>query len=229
MKSKFGLTNNQLKTVAMVTMLFDHIGVYLFPSVAWLRIVGRISLPIFAYMIAEGCRYTRHRLRYFLQIFVLAVGCQLVFFFAMESLYQGILVTFSLAILVIYGVDNFLKKRDAISCGVALAVVGLTIFLTVFAPRVWTNTDFSIDYGIAGVVLPILIYYAPTKGWKLVGAAIGVLLLRLTLIKIQWWAFMALPFLALYNGERGRLKMKYFFYVFYPLHLVALYFIGMFL
>ena len=229
MRSRFGLTNNQLKIIAMITMLLDHIGVYLFPSVEWLRIVGRISLPIFAYMIAEGCHYTRHRLRYFLQIFVLAVGCQLVFYFAMESLYQGILVTFSLAILVVYGVDNFLKKRDLLSCGIALLVVGLTIFLTIFGPRVWVHTDFAIDYGIAGVALPILIYYAPMKIWRLLVTAVGIAALSLTLARIQWWALMSLPFLALYNGERGKLKMKYFFYVFYPLHLVALYFIGMLL
>ena len=227
MKGKFGFTNNQLKLVAMVTMLLDHIGVYLFPRVTWLRIVGRISLPIFAYMIAEGCFYTRHRFRYLMQIAVLGLGCQLVFFFAMGSLYQGILVTFSLSILVIYSIDYFFKKKNVLSCVLALAVVGIAVFLTIFAPSVWTSTDFFIDYGLGGVVLPILIYYALTKWWKIGATAVGLALLSVKLTNIQWWAFMAIPFLALYNGERGKLKMKYFFYVFYPLHLVALYFIGM--
>ena len=53
-----GLTNNQLKLIALVTMTLDHIGVVLFPQAQWLRIVGRLAFPIFAYMIAEGCRHT---------------------------------------------------------------------------------------------------------------------------------------------------------------------------
>ncbi len=227
MKAKLALTNNQLKIIAMLTMLIDHIGVYLYPSVEWLRIVGRISLPIFAYMIAEGCHYTRHRLRYFLQIAVLAVGCQLVYYFAMDSLYQGILVTFSLAILVIYSVEYFLRKKDTLSCGLALLAISGTIFLTIFAPSAWPNTDFAIDYGIAGVALPVLIYFAPSKWWKLLATTAGIVMLAMALIPMQWWALLSLPFIALYNGERGKLKMKYFFYIFYPAHLVALYLIGM--
>ena len=227
MKAKFSLTNNQLKIIAMLTMLMDHVGVYLYPSVEWLRIVGRISLPIFAYMIAEGCRYTRHRLRYFLQIAIIAVGCQLVYYFAMGSLYQGILVTFSLSILVIYSVENFLKKKDAFSCVLALLSISVTIFLTVFAPSAWRNTDFAVDYGIGGVALPVLIYFAPSKWWKLLATAAGIVILAGWLMPRQWWALLSLPFLALYNGERGKLKMKYFFYIFYPAHLVALYLIGM--
>jgi hypothetical protein len=226
-KGKLSLTNNQLKIIAMLTMLIDHVGVYLYPSVEWLRIVGRISLPIFAYMIAEGCRHTKHRLRYFLQIAILALGCQLVFFFAMGSLYQGILVTFSLAILVVYAVDNFLKRKDALSCGLALLTISVAIFLTVFAPSAWTNTDFAVDYGIGGVALPVLIYFAPSKWWKLLATAAGIVILAVWLMPRQWWALLSLPFLALYNGERGKLKMKYFFYIFYPAHLVALYLIGM--
>ena len=40
---------------------------------------------------------------------------------------------------------------------------------------------------------------------------------------IQWWALLAIPFIALYNGERGSKKFKYFFYIIYPLHLVIIY------
>jgi len=41
--------------------------------------------------------------------------------------------------------------------------------------------------------------------------------------RLQWWCLLALLPLALYNGTRGRRKLKYAFYLFYPLHLVALY------
>jgi len=56
-----GLTNNQLKIIAMLAMLIDHVGMIIFPGIMALRYIGRIALPIFAYMIAEGCHYTRDR------------------------------------------------------------------------------------------------------------------------------------------------------------------------
>ena len=56
-----GLTGNQLKLIALFAMTCDHVGLQLLPNVLILRILGRLALPIFAYMIAEGCRYTRNR------------------------------------------------------------------------------------------------------------------------------------------------------------------------
>ena len=56
-----GLTGNQLKLIALITMTIDHIGFMLLPQVKILRAIGRIAFPIFAYMIAEGCQYTRNR------------------------------------------------------------------------------------------------------------------------------------------------------------------------
>ena len=63
-KPKLGLTNNQFKIIAMVSMLLDHMGLLFFPDEQIFRILGRIAFPIFAYMIAEGCRYTKTRAKY---------------------------------------------------------------------------------------------------------------------------------------------------------------------
>ncbi|MBR6552622.1 MAG: hypothetical protein IKT89_07260, partial [Clostridia bacterium] len=68
---KFGLTNNQLKIIAMFSMLLDHIGKVLLPQYPILQIIGRLAFPIFAFMIAEGCFYTKNKTRYFLTIFLL--------------------------------------------------------------------------------------------------------------------------------------------------------------
>ena len=62
-----GLTGNQLKLLALITMTIDHIGMILFPHIPLFRIIGRLSMPIFAYMIAEGCRHTRNRKKYLLR------------------------------------------------------------------------------------------------------------------------------------------------------------------
>ena len=72
------LTGNALKLLAALFMTIDHIGVVLFPRVLILRIIGRLALPIFAYMIAEGCKYTRNKKKYFGMIFILATLCQIV-------------------------------------------------------------------------------------------------------------------------------------------------------
>lgn len=70
-----GLNATQLKLIAAFTMLLDHAGALLFPEVMILRVIGRLAYPLFAFMIAEGCRHTRNKLRYFLLIFGLGLAC----------------------------------------------------------------------------------------------------------------------------------------------------------
>lgn len=56
---KIGLNINQLKLIAAVSMLVDHVGCILFPYFEIFRIVGRLAFPIFAFCLAEGVRYTK--------------------------------------------------------------------------------------------------------------------------------------------------------------------------
>lgn len=226
-EKKWGLTNNQLKLIAMLTMLIDHIGVYLYPDVMLLRIIGRISFPIFAYMIAEGCRYTKNRGEYLGMIAALGVICQVVFYVAMGSLYMGILITFSLSILCIYAVDYFLKKKDFASGLLMVFTLLEVLFLVKILPGMATFTDYDMDYGLVGIVLPIVVYYMPKKLYKLAAAAGVLLSMGWSSGGVYWYAMLSLPFLALYNGQRGKHKLKYMFYIFYPAHLVLLFFIGM--
>ena len=55
-------------------------------------------MPIFAFMIAEGCKYTKNKLKHFLMIFILGVICQVVYFINDQSLLMGILIVFSFSI-----------------------------------------------------------------------------------------------------------------------------------
>ena len=216
------LTSNQLKLLAMLTMTLDHIGVQLYPGVLWLRIVGRLAFPIYAYMIAEGCAHTRNRRKYLLQMAGLALLCQLVYFFAMGSLFQCILVTFTLSILLIYACDTGSRPLTA------LALLGVA-FVTVALPRLLPGTDFAIDYGFFGVLVPVAAYLGETRREKLLFTAGALVVLAWSVGGIQWYSLAALLPLALYGGQRGKRRMKWLFYLYYPLHLAAIYGISLLL
>ncbi len=217
-KKYAGLTGNQLKIIAMLSMTCDHVGLQLFPDVLLLRILGRLALPIYAYMIAEGCRHTRSRKKYFLRLFSLAAVCQAVYFGAMGSLYQCILVTFSLSLLVIFALDRYQERGDLTSRVLALGTLAGVLFLTLGLPLLVPG--FEIDYGIAGVLLPVLIYFGrPVHHFLLA----GVILLCFAYGGIQWFSLAAIPLLGQYNEQRGRYPIGKLFYVYYPLHLVVIY------
>ena len=230
MIKKIGLTNNQLKIIAMVAMLLDHVGKVLLPQYPILQIIGRLAFPIFAFMIAEGCFYTKNKMRYFLTVALLGAGCQAVYMIAEHSFYQNILITFSLSIILIFSSENFRLKHDKIS--------GVTLFFTIFVvlviclglPFALKEQGFQIDYSIYGVLFPVAVFYAPDKPRKLVYTA-GILILLAYNFGggIQWFALLSIPLLALYNQKHGKYNIKPLFYVFYPAHLVVIYLIDLFL
>lgn len=59
-----------LKIIAIIAMFIDHFGLILFPQYQILREIGRLSLPIFAFLIAIGMNFTRDRKKYFLRLFI---------------------------------------------------------------------------------------------------------------------------------------------------------------
>lgn len=220
---KPGLTGNQLKIIAMLAMTCDHVGLQLLPQFDVLRIIGRLALPIYAYMIAEGCRYTHSRGKYLLRLTGLALVCQVVYFGAMGSLYQCILVTFTLSVCLICAVDNARKHRDARAVFLALGVLLGICFVCLILPMLLHQTDFDVDYGIWGVLLPVLVYFGKTKWRKLALLTLGLILLAAAYGGVQWWALAAVPLLMLYSGRRGKCHMGTLFYLYYPLHLVVIY------
>lgn len=219
-EQKFAILNgNHLKLIAAITMLLDHAGIMLFPGITLFRILGRLSYPIFAFMIAEGCRYTRNKLRYFLMVFGLGTACQLVYFFFSGDTYLNILLTFSCSILLIYALQASHQPGkqtlwSILFCAGFLLAYGLTRIIT-------------IDYGFWGIMTPVFAALFPGKvktGSKLpvLMLFVGLLFLGADLGGIQHYALLAVPLLLLYSGKRGKANLKYFFYIFYPVHLAVL-------
>ena len=219
---KIGLSNNQLKIIAMITMTVDHIGMLLFPRVLLFRYIGRLAFPIFAFMIAEGCSYTRSLPKYLRSMAVVAAVCQVVSFAFTRSLMMGIFVTFSLSILLIMLLKNARQKQTAGAKLLFFLAVAAVLFITEVLPQLLQGTDFGVDYGFIGVALPVCVYAVRGKWLKLAVSAVVLSLLAYSGWVGQWLALLALPLLALYNGQRGKWKLKWLFYLYYPAHLAIL-------
>ena len=221
--TRIGLTNNQLKLIAMIAMACDHVGKILLPEVIILQVIGRLAFPIFAYMIAEGCKYTKNRSKYLLQIALLVLLCQVVFYIAMQSLYQNIFITFTLSIMTIFAIDRFINKKNLLNFAIAILVVAISFFFGYALYGIISFSDYYVDYGYLGVLFPIVIYFAPNKWLKLISGAIIMLIYGFCFDYLQFFMLLTIPLLLLYNGKRGKANLKYVFYFFYPLHLVIIY------
>ena len=233
------LTGNMIKIIAAALMVIDHIGVILMHEGGILRILGRISMPLFAFMIAEGAKYTKNKVKYLGMIAGLATACQLVYYFALKDLYMCILVTFSLSIALIYAL-NFVKWAYLSGKGTVTAkVIAPLLFFGLTAIAYYLTTVLQIDYGFFGIMMPVFASITDMRGYEIpenirwieshyvrvLMMAIPMLLRMLDYEPIMWYSFLALPLLLLYSEKRGKWKMKYFFYIFYPVHLGLIYII----
>ena len=222
------MNRNTLKIIAALSMLIDHVGIMFFPNITLFRIIGRLSFPIFAFMIAEGCKYTKNKSKYFLIIFVLGTLCQIVYYLYDKSLDMSILITFSLSILMIYSLD-YLKNCIYRKSKVLLSIL---LFISSILGVYLLNKCFIIDYGFIGCVTPLFasLLVSP-KGYKLdsdknyihvILITIPLIMLLFTMEDYQIYSLLSIVLLLLYNGKNSKLNLKYFFYIFYPLHLVVL-------
>ena len=224
----FVLSGTALKWIALILMTVDHFGLifsgfFPFSVYRFLRIVGRISFPIFAYLTAEGYRYTKNRKHYALRMLVFGALIQLGYFIFSQSLDLNIFCTLALSCLYMALFDA--AKADKRKIPLFLLAILLGVF------PCYMLTDFyglSVSYGLVGALLPLFAYAGRGKWESLFFFAVGSIILCLSLVTAplgawQWFCLLALPILALYNGRAGKYRMKYFFYLYYPLHLVALY------
>jgi hypothetical protein len=204
-------------------------------------------MPLFAFMVAEGCKYTKNKFRHFSVMLLFGVVCQIIFFIVNNgSLYMSIFITFSLSIIMIYALQyakkclfsNEVKSFDKV---LACVLFATSIFLTWLLNNITEINGhfFYIDYGFWGSMLPVFAALLDFRGiplpqklnwldWhilKLVPFTVGIVLMSALSVDnglCEWYSLIAVPILLLYNGERGKYNLKYFFYIFYPAHLVIL-------
>lgn len=237
-----GLTQEGLKLVACVTMLLDHLAVVEVMGPIYrthsgmrmeiyelLRLIGRIAFPIYCFLLAEGSVRTRNPRRYGIRLAISAVISELPYDIALWGgitwQHQNVMVTLFLGFCTLEGM-----KR----CG------NLPMKLLTAAPFVILAELVGSDYGADGILLITL--FALTRdiphGWILQllgmwfifspGHAMFLNWLGGVSITTQEWAALALIPICCYNGQKStRSKtIRWAFYLFYPAHLMALYFIG---
>ena len=108
---RIGITSYQLKWIAIVTMLIDHIGAVLFPGEMILRYVGRISFPIFCFLLTEGVRYTRDIRMYMLRLGGFAILSEIPYDLAfhgrvVDPRYQNVFFTLLLGVILTYLLEH---------------------------------------------------------------------------------------------------------------------------
>ena len=205
-----------LKTIACLSMLIDHIA-YVFashlpyPVYLLMRGVGRLAFVIFCFCLAEGFVHTSNRLRYALRLGLFALLSEIPFDllcfsrpfdWASQNVYFSLLI----GLLSLWGYD-YLKKKSIPFSFLSPLLGALTAWLI------------HADYGAAGILLICVIYWLREhKLWQ--GVCVSALMVSynnpIQLLGIGGWLLCMG-----YNGKHGP-RLRYLFYLFYPLHMLAL-------
>ena len=248
-QTKKGLSGSTLKIIAIITMAIDHVGAALLGRLMrvngyiqafyssdlstmseWLmengvlygcymamRMIGRVAFPIFCFLLVEGFMKTRDVKKYALRLGAFAVISEIPFDLAfnakvLEFTYQNVFFTLFLGLLTMIAFDKIAKISMPKVCRILLSGVAL-IAGCVLAEFMAT------DYSATGVLCIMVLYlFRKKKVWQIVAGCFAFL----------WEVTAPLAFIPIgfYNGQRG-IKLKYFFYAFYPAHLLIIYLVCM--
>lgn len=243
------LSGNQLKLIAAACMLVDHFskttliqafdalhkaGRIPLEAVSQLFLVlktvlypiGAVAFPLFCYLFVEGYLHTASKKKYFLRLALFALITELPFdllffpgFAKMDGTYpffwpyQNVMVTFLLAMCALFLIERAEQVSRRWLSWLLQAVVALGMC---------SLAEFVIhcDYEGYGIFLAILFYVLRKRRIYQVLGALAAMLIVYNPHPVSMVVSMVL--VLLYNGQRGKRNLKYFFYWFYPAHMVGL-------
>ena len=236
------MTSSTLKVIACLLMLIDHVGAGLFHGAIFLRMIGRLSFPIFAYFISMGYSKTNSFTKYLYRLLIFVVLSQiplslvlsenirissfsdfLNFFVGRPYPHLNIFFTLALGLLAIRIWDMENPKHIKIISVLALGIIAKYCYT---------------DYGIYGVVMILSFYiFRENKIKTVISQCIIYVLFNVPQILLYIYKFpaskvelvlfnqalsiLALFFIFSYNGKKGK-DLKFFFYSFYPVHLLII-------
>lgn len=236
---KRGISQEGLKLLACITMLIDHVGAALvlkasitrpelFGMYEWMRTIGRLSFPIFCFLLAEGVHYTGSPRRYALRLLLSAVLSELPFDLAFHGgIYwysQNVMLSLFLGVCAL----ELMKKcpNGVLKLMAAVPFALLAEFLC---------SDYSAD----GVLLMALFGITRDMPYKrlLQGLGMAFLFTQMASAPLSWAssitlqqvATLAIVPICFYSGQKktNSKAIQWAFYLFYPAHLLALWLIGL--
>jgi hypothetical protein len=202
--------SDALKLVAIVSMTIDHVGAILLPQVGWLRIIGRVAFPLFAYQLAAGYLHTHNLSRYVLRLAIWGLIAQPIYMiaFGARPWTLNIFGTLLLGLLAIWGWDH--HRWWAVVLALGLAAVQL--WLPAVGP----------DYGLYGVLLCLTSFVLFQHREQLaIGHALLHWLAGGLLSPSQVYAVASIPFI-LWPPRLRLGRLSRLFYAYYPAHLALL-------
>lgn len=244
-KFRFELTSFALHIMAMVFMIFDHLwGVFATDGYLWMTCIGRLTYPIFAFMIVEGYFHTKNLKKYVLRLLIFALISEIPFNLVMSSswiapLHQNVLWTFLIGILLIFLNEKANKKALWVRILVFIGTVLLGCLLGIIT---------FVDYNHGGVLIILMFYvFRERKWWALLGQIVCLYFISVEVISgqfipielfgktfelvVQSFCVLALIPIWLYQGKQGPYNkaIRYLYYGFYPAHLLLFALIRMFM
>lgn len=243
LRAGIGFSHNFLSGVAMFTMLIDHMALTLIQNgklygynevlytnaIAqpearnWIilynimRMIGRISFPIFAFLIVEGFRKSSNLFKYILRLLLLAIISEipydLMVFNEILSIrcfeIQNVVFTYVIGLLMLVVIRYVNSFSTILSVFPALAAYGLTYVL-------------KTDYALEGIIL-IYVFYMFRNDLNLMSIIVMIVTFIMSFEKYYGSAILSTIFIYLYDGTKGTLDFRPFRYAFYPLHMLILY------
>lgn len=230
------MTSFVLKWIALLTMITDHIGAVFFPHEIWIRCIGRLSFPIFAFLLAEGFTHTKNRSRYAIRLLVFGLISEV----PHDLLFHGTLfypgkqnIMFEL----LFGLLTLscIEKSGLFSP----AQRNKYLYIVPAAALILMSEYLDLSYGIYGIFLMISFYIfrSDIKKSAFASAVVTLLFNGITVLSFslpgkvislttinttQLYAGLSAVPICLYNGQKGKYSMKWFFYAAYPLHMLIL-------
>ncbi len=245
-----GLSGTALKQIAMVSMLFDHVGAVCLEygllhdafsgreGMLWtidlgLRMAGRIAFPIYCFLLTEGFLHTHDRRRYLGRLLLFACLSEVPFDLAVQGClydpsYQNVLFELSICFLVLWGFDAFRRRLHGGALASAWIGQPQALWLAegvgmagIAAAGGAAALLLRTDYDVTGVLFAALYALAAGRRWERTAAAAALGALESLNPCLGSGGLAAFP-IWLYNGTRGRTVHRELFYWFYPVHLLVL-------
>ncbi len=234
-----GINSFCLHIIGMIFMTFDHLWGTVLSQYEFLTWIGRISFPIFAFLIVEGDFHTSNFKKYALRILIFAIISEIPFNLMYSSsiifpFHQNVLWTFLIGLLCINKIEKTKKKGNIL----LTIIIGIIFSLLGYVIALITMTDYMGN----GILMMLVFYFFHGKGIiNKIGQLIGIVIINCYLMKglsipvtignfafnlrQQSIAIFSLIPIWLYNGKQGKYNkvIKYLYYTYYPLHILILY------